>query len=170
MSADDRVAMLDSFARALRDIPRWAVSQAFDAWEREERRRPAPGEIVHRARAAVDRFAAELRHRSAQALPPEPERDRATGDQTRAAMEAAGFTPRRLDQVRRHPTARTEAELEAGSPDRVPHWTESADPAGSEMAALERARAENPMIAAARAAQAQKLEAEMLNPEARSAE
>lgn len=74
MTAEDRVAILEAFARALRDFPRWAVSRAFDGWEREQRRRPSPGDIVALTRAALQPVRDELAERQKALQPPEPPR------------------------------------------------------------------------------------------------
>lgn len=165
MTAQDRVGMLESFARALRFIPKWAVSRAFDVWERDNTRRPAPGNIVKLARDEVKRFSDEVAYRERQAqLPPASDsgpRGPTPQEKEMASrvLQQAGFTPRRLELTRDRPMAGSVEELEA-VPDREPHWTELVDPDGPEMAQLRKSRDENKLIQQARAAQAKKDAAE----------
>ena len=63
------------------------------------------------------------------------------------ALHKAGFTPKRLDMVRRKRMARCEVELYAqDAVDRQPHWSETVAPDSPEMQALRKARADNPLM------------------------
>jgi hypothetical protein len=156
MSDLDKAEMLEEFGRALRDLPRWAVSQAFDRWNREQRRRPAPGDIVELAKQAMRRVTDELADRRREgdgsALPgPETDpRERAEmAERAKRILEEAGFTARRIDLVNRFPTARTVEEAEARLESLPPHWSKAVAPDGREMAALRAERAANPIMRAA---------------------
>lgn len=157
MSDLDRAEMLEEFGRALRGLPRWAVSQAFDRWNREQRRRPAPGDIVDLAKQAIRRITDELADRRREAdraaLPaPEtdPEERAAMAERAKRIIEEAGFTAKRLAIVQRFPTARTIEEAVAKHETDRQHWTEAVAPDGPEMAALRAARAANPLMMAAK--------------------
>ena len=157
MSDLDRAEMLEEFGRALRDLPRWAVSQAFDRWNREQRRRPAPGDIVDLAKQAMRRITDELADRRREAdraaLPTrenDPKERALMAETAKAIMEEAGFTAARFDVVKRFPTVRTLEEAYAKSEAQQPHWTETVAPDSAEMAALRAARAANAMMRAAK--------------------
>lgn len=149
MSVDDRADMIEAYRRALTTRPKWAVAKAFDEWERTGSRRPSPAELNILAGRAMKVITDELARRKKEATPPEvmPKRtddDRAAG---LIALEKAGFTPKRLDMVRRRRMARSEAELYAPSPsERQPHWTETVDQDSAEMKALRKARAGNALM------------------------
>ena len=152
---------LEAFAKAVHTIPRWAVSSAFDYWERESRITPKPADIVREARRILKRYADELYHRESQrrmaleAAQSEPaKRTDAEREEAERILLSAGFTPKRLDQVRKFPTARSREELaEATVCPPAPHWTALADPDGPEMAALRESREKNDLITGARAVQ-----------------
>jgi hypothetical protein len=119
MSNRDRAEMLEDYGRALRGLPRWAVSQAFDRWISEQRRRPAPGDIVDLAKQAIRRITDELasrRREAERATLPAPETDpeerAAMAERAKRIMEEAGFTAARMAFVKRFPTARTVEEAE----------------------------------------------------------
>ena len=154
MSDQDRASLLDEFARALRNVPRWAVARGFDAWMRTRTRRPSPAEINIEAQKAIREFTDELAHRRRMEAPDEPPRQRADQEAAERIMMQAGFTPKRLDAVRQAPMARTmdEAVARSEAPPRL-HWSETADPDGPEMRALRRARDENRIVQEARAQQ-----------------
>ena len=149
--------MLNLFAKALRQYPKWAVARGFDDWEKTGIRRPSPAEIGILASRALKEITDELAKRKANtAPPPEPRRTVDTAEAERI-MQRAGFTAKRMEAVRKSPMANTFADAEAiHDAPRVPHWTETADPNGSDMAQLRAARDANPIIQAARASQAAK--------------
>jgi hypothetical protein len=78
-----------------------------------------------------------------------------TDEQRAKAIEVMlknGFNDKRMDAVKRKRMARSEAELyECGINARVPHWSEGVAADGPEMEALRKARAANPVMAAAMA-------------------
>jgi hypothetical protein len=105
---ETKAAMRESFVTALRDFPLWAVMRAFDAWERQHKRRPSPGEIVTLAQQELQPFTAELARREREAARIREEQDRrpsVTAERATAILEAAGFTPKRMAAVRAAPMA-----------------------------------------------------------------
>ncbi|WP_420023750.1 hypothetical protein ACN9JG_06220 [Cereibacter azotoformans] len=152
MLPEERAAVIDAFGRALAAYPRWAVSAAFDAYEKTGTHRPAPAQIVRLAEAELKRMTDEVSRRKRdeeeRAAAPRPTVDAASAS---AIMEAAGFTPRRIDAVRAMPMAGTfaEAEERVDAP-RTLHWSEKAGPDAAEWEALRAARDANPLIQAAR--------------------
>jgi len=106
----DRAEMLDEFGRALRDFPRWAVAQGFDRWVKEQRRRPAPGEIVDLAKQAMRRVSDEVAQRAKALREPEHEtRQIVTAEQRARILEEAGFTTARLAAISVRPMSAAEA-------------------------------------------------------------
>lgn len=150
---ETRAGLREEFVRALSSFPDWAVQRAFDDWVRSMQRRPSPGEIVilvgQHMKPITDEIArrrkdeAEAQQMQARRpTPPDPEA-------ARQIMQRAGFTPQRIEAIRRAPMAMTFAEAEdIASAPKKPHWTETADPNGADMAALRAARANNPLMAA----------------------
>jgi len=154
MDDRDRAALLDEFARALRNVPRWAVAKGFDAWMRTRTRRPSPAEINIEAQAAIRELTDELAHRKRMAEPEAPPPPRVDAETAARTLQQHGFTPKRMEAIRKAPMASTFAEALARSeePPR-PHWTETADPDGPAMRALRAARDTNPIVQEARAQQ-----------------
>ena len=144
---ETRMAVREEFLRALADYPDWAVQRAFDAWTKTMQRRPTPGEIVILASREVKPLADELHRRE---TPPEPERETVDPETAQRIMDAAGFTPKRMQDLARNPMATT-FEAAAVEPVTKPHWSEVADPDGPDMETLRRARGSNPLMRAARA-------------------
>ncbi|WP_444668379.1 hypothetical protein [Cereibacter changlensis] len=151
---ETKALVREEFVRALAAYPDWAVQRAFDAWTKNQRRRPAPSEIV--ALVAVEmkpltdelarRRVEEEEQRREQRVLPDPSR-------INDIMRLNGFTPKRMEAVRRAPMAGSFAEAEvATARPRVQHWTEQADPSGADIAQLAAARAANPLMQASRAA------------------
>lgn len=151
MLDQDRAALLDEFARALRNVPRWAVAKGFDVWMRSRSRRPSPGEIYTEAMKAIRELTDELDYRKRMQAPDETPTPRVDAETAARILEQAGFTPKRMETVRKAPMARTmdEAVARVETP-RPPHWSETADPDGPEMRALRAARDANPIIQEAR--------------------
>lgn len=159
-TAQERAAVLDEFRKALRDFPKWAIVRAFDEWVRTSPRRPSPGEIVVLARKAVRPITDELAHR--QRVEEERKAEEAarlaqlpTKDEADAICRSAGFTPQRMEAVRRHPMARSVDEamaIEDGTAQ--PHWTETTPPEHPDHAQLRAARDRNPLVQEARRAAA----------------
>ena len=152
MSATDRAEMIDSYAAALRSIPKWAVAQAFNQWERDKTHRPSPANLVGLANAAIKRMTDELSHRRKMAERPVDKPAKTVDELANAerALQRAGFTAKKFDMVGRKRMATTEAELyQHDMQDRVPHWTEKVGADDPKMEALRRARAENPIMAEA---------------------
>lgn len=157
MDAADRASMIDSYARALRFQPRWAVAQAFDEWERTGKRRPSPGELVWLATEAVDRLRKEVQYRDRMAALPRPYKPtpmcEAEKARTNEILSRAGFTPKRFEAVRAKPMAVSRDELEAAeTAPRRAHWSELVAPDSPEIEALRKARDANPLIRQARLA------------------
>ncbi len=154
MDDRDRAALLDEFARALRNVPRWAVARGFDTWMRCRTRRPAPAEINIEAQKAIRELTDELAYRKRMEPPEEPQRATVDQEEAERILMRSGYTPKKLDAVRKAPMARTmdEALSRADAPPR-PHWTETADPDGPQMRALRAARDANPIVQEARAQQ-----------------
>lgn len=139
--------MIDEFGKALRNFPKWAVAGAFDDWMIQHKRRPSPGEIAILASARMRKITDEIAARQKLAEPEEPAPVRTEVDRELAKQiaERAGFTPKRIEAVRRMPMATNVAELEHPASAR-PHWSEIADPDGPEMEALRAARLANPLM------------------------
>ncbi len=148
MSDEDRAAMLDEFGRALRDVPFWAVSQAFDRWVKSRGRRPSPGEIMELANSELSRYSTELENRRQRAemaaqkpknkLAPEDQRVKAEAAQS--ILVEAGFDLKRAARLSLNRMATTHDEREQDKPARPLHWTKTADPDGPEMKALHKER------------------------------
>lgn len=148
--------MMD-WLNVLSDLPKDAISQACDGYLRDQPRvRPTPAEIRQRAhgwlkakgRISAPRLGSDDDKRLAL---PKPERTQEEREEGQRIMDRAGFTPKRLDAVRRKRMARDEAELYAAdNAERPAHWTETAAPDDPRWEALEKARADNPLIREAR--------------------
>lgn len=158
-SPEERARVLDEYRKALRNFPLWAIHAAFDTASRTMVRRASPGEMVILAQRAIKPITDELadrrrKHEQQQ----EDERARRAAmpspEEAQRILHSAGFTPKRIDAVRKNRTALSldEAELATERP-KSQHWTETADPDGQAMQTLRKARDDNPMIRAAREAQ-----------------
>lgn len=152
LDPETRAGIRESFVRALREIPLWAVLRAFDAWERTMTRRPSPGDIHILAGKELKPMTDELarRHRIEAA---EAEERRAR-DAARCSPEAAseimnraGFTPKRMEALRAAPMATSFADAETKTVQCEPHWTERVAPDDPRMEVLRAARAKNPLMA-----------------------
>lgn len=147
-----KAAMREEYVRALAAYPDWAVQRAFDAWVKTGQRRPSPGEIVILADRELKPIADELRRRDEakrdeEAWKREEQRRVPTPEEANAITAAAGFTPARMDAIRKAPMALTFAEAEARQEDTsARHWSDAADPDGPEWRALRAARAANPIV------------------------
>lgn len=149
MDAHDRAEMLDSYAKALRAYPKWAVAQAFDAWERTGTRRPSPGEIAILADRAVKEITDELTRRSPPVAQLEPPRPIPSKEAAAEIMARAGFTPAKIEAVRKSPMASSIAQaVERANAPPAPHWTERASQ--SDLDDLRKAREANAIIQASR--------------------
>lgn len=148
--AKKRAQVREEFVRALAEFPNWAVQRAFDSWVRTRTRRPSPAEIAILAHQEIEPYCEELARRDRiKALEAEEARSaqRVSAEAAARIMAASGFTEERTVVVNRAREARTleQAEEMAARPPK-PHWTETADPNGPEMAALRAARANNERI------------------------
>lgn len=145
---------------ALAAFPDWAVQRAFDRWVTEQRRRPSPGEIVILVQRELKPIADELARRKRAADEQAEEQSRLDAARVSAEtatdlMHRAGFTPKRFTDLQQRPMALTFAEAEAQADDpEASHWTTRADPSGPDMERLRAARDANPLVQAARQAQA----------------
>lgn len=150
MDAQDRAEMLDLYARALNSYPRWAVSQAFDRWEKSATRRPSPGDLNVLASQAMKEITDELsRRKRIEAEREEPETPQRTDDERAEAariMNRLGFTPKRMDAVRANPMARNMDEAQAVHEANDPHWTETHRATPEAMEQLRKARIKSGMI------------------------
>jgi hypothetical protein len=152
LDPETKAGVRASFVGALRDKPLWAVIRAFEAWSRTMTRRPSPAEIVILADRELKPIADELRRRDEakrdeEAWKREEQRRVPTPEEANAITAAAGFTPARMDAIRKAPMALTFAEAEARQEDTsARHWSDAADPDGPEWRALRAARAANPII------------------------
>lgn len=156
-----RALVLKEYCMALKDSPNWAVQRACDRWVKNGTRRPSPADLLiiidRELRPLQDELARRQKEAARHAAElAEAEKKRVTPDATARLMAEAGFTPRRMDALRRAPMASTFAQAEdAQDTPRKPHWTEIAPPDGPDMKALQKARAENHNVIAARQAQAE---------------
>lgn len=154
--AHTKAAVREEFIRALSGFPQWAVMRAFDAWVRTRHRRPSPAEIAILVESELKPFTDELRardwrKREAQEAERDRQAKRVSPEDAARIMDAAGFTPKRIGDIRQSPMATTfsEAEQRAEAP-HFPAWFDRVDPHGPEMAQLRAARDANPLVAAAR--------------------
>ncbi|WP_420023561.1 hypothetical protein ACN9JG_04085 [Cereibacter azotoformans] len=182
MLPQDRAAMLDEFARALSDLPRWTVARAFDEWVKTGTRRPTPADIRRLALSELDTIHAELDRRrmeeererrreerekwleemraerqEAARLPPPMPPAAAQPRNGQEVIERAGFTASRIAALRAMPMARSFAEAEASGEAeraRLRHWSETAPPDAEEWEHVRIARSCNPLVQAAREDQA----------------
>lgn len=156
MPADERAKMIDLYARALRDLPKWAVSQAFDDWERTESKKPTPADIRHRAEARMKPVLEELEYRRKEERsrkesmqggyrpPVDPEK-------AQKILDDVGLTMKRLNLMRRFPMANSFEEAEAlDTPDpesrQGKHWSDGLPPDDPQWEALRKARAASYLI------------------------
>ena len=157
MNAADRAEMIDSYAKALRSYPKWAVAQAFNQWERDKTHRPSPAALVSLAGAAVKRVSDEISRRAREAEEAkEREREPLNEEQKFEAdciVERAGFTAKRATALKARPLIGSFAEADqASDKPRRAHWTETEAPDSPRMLALRKSRDENRLIAESRAA------------------
>lgn len=152
LDLETKAGVRATFVTALRDKPLWAVIRAFEAWARTMTRRPSPGEIVILADRELKPIADELRRRDdakreEEAWKREESRRQPSPEEATRILEERGFTPARMDAIRKDPMALTFAEAEARQDDTsARHWSDAADPDGPEWRALRAARAANPII------------------------
>ena len=139
--ADTMAEVMQAFVRALDAVPTWAMLRAFDAWEKGATRRPTPADIVILAQREMKPFADELARRRRQAEAQEPERPKVDAHAAEEILARAGFTPKRLDAVRKAPMARDmdEALTRAAQPPK-PHWAEGLAEDHPEMIQLRESR------------------------------
>lgn len=166
-----KAGVREGFVRALRDLPTWAVMRGFDNWEWSSTRRPSPAEIRMLAEAELRPITDELArrrriHDEAEAGCQKREAERVDPATAARILAEAGFTPKRMEAVRRAPMAgsmdQAEATVEAEKPR---HWSDAADSDSYQMQALRAARAKNTMITETVAAtQARRAKAEAQYP------
>ncbi len=113
-AAEARV--LEEYVRALRHFPAWAINRACDAWNRTGKRRPTPGELVELIDMELKPWRDELEHRrrmaAAQAEDQRPRPDPVSPSRADEIVRAAGFTPERIEALRRRPMAGSMAEAD----------------------------------------------------------
>lgn len=154
MDPQERAEMLNLYAKALGGLPRWAVSQAYDQWERTESRKPTPADIVKLAEDRMRPIREELEHR--RKIEREKKEWQASDGRPRMDPEAmqrildeAGMTKERIAMVRRFPMAGSmeEAEkLEEPEVGKPRHWSDGLTEDHPEMIALRKARAASIVI------------------------
>ncbi|MGX9855797.1 hypothetical protein ACR03S_10210 [Limimaricola variabilis] len=150
---------LERFARALMDLPLWAVFAGFDDADRTIARRPSPAEVRMLAQRRLQPITDELARRRKDAEEREAERrareaQRCSREEAERICASRGFTPRRFGAVAVRPmaTSREELEVAAAAPPK-PHWSETVAPDSADMQALRDARAANPLMRAGMAGQ-----------------
>ena len=139
---ETQAEVMRSFVRALDRIPTWAMLRAFDAWERGATRRPTPGDIVILAEREMKPLADEMARRARlDADMAEPERPKVDAHAAEEILARAGFTPQRMEAVRKAPMARTmdEAMTRAAAPPK-PHWSDGLPDDHPDMAQLRKSR------------------------------
>lgn len=152
-SKQERAIILEGFADALADLPLWAVDKAFGQWDREGDKRPAPAHIRKLAQQAIKVVTDELARREKEQAERQegeiPQRSFEQKAEAERILHSVGFNKARFDAVKARPMAGSEDELFADR-DKAskPHWSELVDPNGPEMAALRKARLDNPLMAA----------------------
>ncbi len=158
MDHQQRADLIDEFGRALRELPRWAVVRGFDAWMRTGTHRPTPANIVILAQRELEVLTDEVARRARLEKDAEEAQawnrlQRCSAESAERALQAAGFTPRRIDALEAHPMASTFAEAEAllNKP-AEPHWTERAPADSPALAQLRASRDANRLVQDARRA------------------
>lgn len=154
MDPKERAEMLNLYAKALAGLPRWAVSQAYDQWERTESRKPTPADIVKLAEERMRPVREELEYRrkidrEKQEAKSEHFRPRVDPEAMQRILDAAGMTKERIEMVRRFPMARSmeEAEkLDEPEAGKSRHWSDGLPDDHPEMIALRKARAASLVI------------------------
>ncbi|MEL7299353.1 MAG: hypothetical protein AAFM92_03125 [Pseudomonadota bacterium] len=63
-----RADVLESFIRALADVPLWIVASAFDRWEQQHNRRPTPADIRNKCSRIREPITAEIDRRDRQRI------------------------------------------------------------------------------------------------------
>ena len=145
---------LDGFARALSDLPAWAVQGGFDDADRTIARRPSPAEIrmlaQRRLQPITDELARRRRAEEERAAEERARRERLCSPEEAARILAGrGFTPKRFGAVGKRPMAGSVQELgldTADTPHR--HWSETVAADSGEIRALRAARRANPLMRA----------------------
>ena len=144
--ADLMRAMAADWYAVLKGFPTYAINGAcVDYLTDEPRRKPSPGAIVELARRLMPRPRLGTADDERMALP-KPERTMDELARSQQLLNAAGFTPKRMQAVQSRPMARTDDELYADKKTDRPHWTETVAPDSPELEQLRRARAANPLM------------------------
>lgn len=150
-------AIRKDFCMALAEFPDWAIQRAFDTWIKTMTRTPSPGEIVILVHREMKPLFDEVSARQRLHAPRQAERKPVDAAEAERIMHSNGFTAKRMQDIRKAPMSITFADAEGAEAEkRKPHWTETADPDGPEMAQLRASRAANPLVQAALASQAAK--------------
>jgi len=101
------------FGRALKHLPAWAVSKAFDEWVRTRTRAPSPADISIVAKRLMEPFTEEIKRRERIEAPDEPMPERLSAEDAERICQQAGFTPRRAKWVRKNRMALSLGDLDA---------------------------------------------------------
>lgn len=156
LSAEERVAVIEEYRKALRDFPLWAVDEAYNVAAREIPRRATPAELVilaNRVRKPITDELAQREKLSNAALQAKAEAEKkpVSREEAKRIMDAAGFTFKRFIDIRERPMANTWTEVEHLNNVDVPtrHWSDGKTDNSPEMFALRASRAANPIMAAA---------------------
>lgn len=150
-----RAGVRKLYAKALGDIPSFALLKAFATWERTGSRRPSPAEIRTLAERELKPLGDELARRAQietdqAAEEAERKRNRVTPEAAARIMQEAGFTEGRIAAIRRFPLSKSQSEAVQKMDDfEAPgeHWSDKADPDGPEWAALRASRAASGLLA-----------------------
>jgi hypothetical protein len=144
-----RAAVMEEFRKALTHLPKWAVAKGFDEWTRTMTRRPSPADIGILAGRAMAPLANELAYRARLQVTAVHE-PRSDDEKERAekVLHSAGFTPKRIEAVKRNPMALTVDDFLYTERQGKLHWTETVARDSPEMQALRKARLANPLMAA----------------------
>lgn len=154
MDPQERAEMLNLYVKALGGLPRWAVSQAYDQWERTESRKPTPADIVKLAEARMRPMREELEHRrkserERQEAQSEHVRPRVDPEVAQRILDEAGMTKDRIGLVRKFPMAGSMEEVDKmdGPEDgALRDWSHGLPDDDPKMVALRKARAESMVI------------------------
>lgn len=150
----ERMRLKDHFRQALRDLPFWAVSNAFDEWTRTRTRSASPAEIKILVSEQIRPITEELERRrraKAEMLEAQAERDRKRVDPEVAAriLAEAGMSQAEMDRIKNGNRMVTPA-TRYQSPDEIAesekHWTEGKSSDSPEMELLRKARSSNPIM------------------------
>jgi hypothetical protein len=156
MPPEIQEVLANDWLDVLEPFPQDAIEHACRSYlQAQPSRRPTPADIRNRAVSYLDATRPKPQRQAPAAYLEAEKRQVIDGETAQRILQEKGFTEERLNLVKRFPSAPGYAAAEAMS-EKVTraHWADTADPDGADMQALKAARDENPLIQAARAAQA----------------